>query len=96
VIAVDGNTVRGAKGKGGKAPHLVAALAHGIGAVLWQVARRRSRTRSLNDAQRIRMIYVTTLGVFRYREVSSDSAALTDHDTMRTSTPAREHLEKDT
>ena len=38
VIAVDGKTVRGAKGKNGKAPHLVAALAHGAGAVLGQVA----------------------------------------------------------
>jgi predicted transposase YbfD/YdcC len=38
VIATDGKTVRGAKGKNGKAPHLVAALAHGIGAVLGQVA----------------------------------------------------------
>jgi predicted transposase YbfD/YdcC len=38
VIAVDGKAVRGAKGKNGKAPHLVAALAHGIGAVLGQVA----------------------------------------------------------
>ncbi len=38
VIAVDGKAVRGAKGKDGKAPHLVAALAHGIGAVLGQVA----------------------------------------------------------
>jgi predicted transposase YbfD/YdcC len=38
VIAVDGKSVRGAKGKDGKAPHLVAALAHGIGAVLGQVA----------------------------------------------------------
>ena len=38
VITIDGKTVRGAKGKGGKAPHLVAALAHGIGAVLGQVA----------------------------------------------------------
>ncbi|MFG2245763.1 ISAs1 family transposase [Spirillospora sp. NPDC048823] len=38
VIAVDGKTVRGAKRKGGKAPHLVAALAHGAGAVLGQVA----------------------------------------------------------
>jgi predicted transposase YbfD/YdcC len=38
VIAIDGKTVRGAKKKGGKAPHLVAALAHGIGAVLGQVA----------------------------------------------------------
>src|SRR5213592_2188458 len=37
VIAIDGKTVRGAKRKGGKAPHLVAALAHGIGAVLGQV-----------------------------------------------------------
>jgi hypothetical protein len=38
VIAVDGKTVRGAKNKDGKAPHLVAALAHGIGAVLGHVA----------------------------------------------------------
>jgi DDE_Tnp_1-associated/Transposase DDE domain len=38
VIAIDGKTVRGAKGKDGKAPHLVAALAHGIGTVLGQVA----------------------------------------------------------
>jgi predicted transposase YbfD/YdcC len=38
VIAIDGKTVRGAKDKQGKAPHLVAALAHGIGAVLGQVA----------------------------------------------------------
>jgi predicted transposase YbfD/YdcC len=38
VIAVDGKAVRGAKDKDGKAPHLVAALAHGIGTVLGQVA----------------------------------------------------------
>jgi predicted transposase YbfD/YdcC len=38
VIAIDGKTVRGAKSKNGKAPHLVAALAHGIGTVLGQVA----------------------------------------------------------
>ena len=38
VIAIDGKTVRGAKDKAGKAPHLVAALAHGIGAVLGQAA----------------------------------------------------------
>jgi predicted transposase YbfD/YdcC len=38
VIAIDGKTVRGARDKDGKAPHLVAALAHGIGAVLGQVA----------------------------------------------------------
>ena len=38
MIAIDGKTVRGAKSKEGKAPHLVAALAHGIGAVLGQVA----------------------------------------------------------
>ena len=38
VIATDGKTVRGAKNKEGKAPHLVAALAHGIGAVPGQVA----------------------------------------------------------
>jgi predicted transposase YbfD/YdcC len=38
VIAIDGKAVRGARNKAGKAPHLVAALAHGIGAVLGQVA----------------------------------------------------------
>ncbi len=38
VIAVDGKAVRGAKNKDGKVPHLVAALAHGIGAVLGQAA----------------------------------------------------------
>jgi predicted transposase YbfD/YdcC len=38
VIAIDGKAVRGAKGKDGKAPHLVAALAHGTGAVAGQVA----------------------------------------------------------
>ena len=38
VIAIDGKTVRGAKDKEGKAPHLVAALAHGIGTVLGQAA----------------------------------------------------------
>src|ERR1700745_2269003 len=38
VIAIDGKTVRGARNKDGKAPHLVAALAHGIGAVLGQAA----------------------------------------------------------
>jgi predicted transposase YbfD/YdcC len=38
VIAIDGKTVRGARNKNGKAPHLVAALAHSIGAVLGQVA----------------------------------------------------------
>ena len=38
VIAIDGKTIRGARNKDGKAPHLVAALAHGIGTVLGQVA----------------------------------------------------------
>jgi Transposase DDE domain len=38
VIAIDGKTVRGARNKAGKAPHLVAALAHGVGTVLGQVA----------------------------------------------------------
>jgi predicted transposase YbfD/YdcC len=38
VIAVDGKAGHGAKGRDGKAPHLVAALAHGVGAVLGQVA----------------------------------------------------------
>ncbi len=38
VIAVDGKAVRGARYREEKAPYLVAALAHGIGAVLGQVA----------------------------------------------------------
>ena len=38
VIAVDGKAVRGARDAAGKVPHLVAALAHGIGAVIGQVA----------------------------------------------------------
>jgi Transposase DDE domain len=38
VVAVDGKAVRGARNREEKAPHLVAALAHGIGAVLGQVA----------------------------------------------------------
>jgi len=38
VIAVDGKAVRGAKDQAARAPHLVAALAHGIGAVLGQTA----------------------------------------------------------
>jgi hypothetical protein len=42
VIAVDGKAVRSARTREGKAPHLVAALADGIGAVLGQVAWTRS------------------------------------------------------
>jgi predicted transposase YbfD/YdcC len=38
VIAIDGKTVRGARVGATSAPHLVAALAHGSGAVLGQVA----------------------------------------------------------
>ncbi|MFD4144278.1 ISAs1 family transposase [Streptomyces sp. NPDC058572] len=38
VIAIDGKTVRGARNGDTSAPHLVAALAHGSGAVLGQVA----------------------------------------------------------
>jgi len=38
IIAIDGKTVRGAKSGARKAPHLVAALAHGLGTFLGQVA----------------------------------------------------------
>uniref|UniRef100_A0AAU1ICF0 Transposase family protein n=1 Tax=Streptomyces sp. NBC_00180 TaxID=2903632 RepID=A0AAU1ICF0_9ACTN len=38
VIAIDGKTVRGARGGDSAAPHLVAALAHGSGAVLGQAS----------------------------------------------------------
>ncbi|WP_331751261.1 ISAs1 family transposase (plasmid) [Streptomyces globisporus] len=37
-IAIDGKTLRGARGGGSSAPHLVAAHAHGSGAVLGQIA----------------------------------------------------------
>lgn len=37
IIAIDGKTVRGAKAAGNLAPHLVAALDHGLGVVLGQV-----------------------------------------------------------
>lgn len=37
VIAIDGKTVRGARGGDAPAPHLVAALTHGAGAVLGQL-----------------------------------------------------------
>ena len=47
VIAVDGKTVRGARDKAGKAPHLVAALAHGVGRYSARSPWRRSRTRFL-------------------------------------------------
>jgi hypothetical protein len=47
VIAVDGKAVCGARNGEEMAPHLVAALAHGIGAVLGQVAVTRSPMRSL-------------------------------------------------
>ena len=63
VIAIDGKTVRGARNKTGKAPHLVAALAHGIGAVLGQAAARLGVARQtvLNKVQRgeLNAIYLT-------------------------------------
>ncbi len=43
VIAVDGKAVRGARNKDGKATHLVAALAHGIGIGSGRPCRRPSR-----------------------------------------------------
>jgi hypothetical protein len=46
VIAIDGKTVRGAKNKEGKAPHLVAALAHGIGQSSGRSPSTQNRTRS--------------------------------------------------
>jgi hypothetical protein len=52
VIAIDGKTVRGAKNKNGMAPHLAAALAHGIGAVLGQVTVDENPMRSPSDLLR--------------------------------------------
>ena len=38
MIAIDGKTVRRATPRGGRAPHLVAAITHDTGLVLGQVA----------------------------------------------------------
>jgi hypothetical protein len=38
VLAVDGKTLRGARSRGGTAPHLMACLDHATGTVLAQIA----------------------------------------------------------
>jgi predicted transposase YbfD/YdcC len=49
VIAIDGKTVRGARTKNTTAPHLVAALAHGVGAVLGPVAAKSNEIPAVRD-----------------------------------------------
>lgn len=75
VIAVDGKTVRGARGGDASAPHLTAALAHGSGAVLGQVAVR-ERSNGITAARDL----LETLGL--------DGAVVTT-DVLRTQTPPR-------
>ena len=77
VIAIDGKTVRGAKRKGGKAPHLVAALAHGIGAVLGQVAVN-EKSNEIPAARELLKAFADLAGA-----VLTIDALHTQHDTAR-------------
>jgi predicted transposase YbfD/YdcC len=77
VIAIDGKTVRGAKNKDGKAPHLIAALAHGIGAVLGQVA----VDEKSNEIPAVRELLKTFAGLAS--AVITIDAMHTQHDTAQ-------------
>jgi predicted transposase YbfD/YdcC len=77
VIAIDGKTVRGAKNKDGKAPHLVAALAHGIGAVLGQVAVD-AKSNEIPAARELLKAFASLAGV-----VITIDALHTQHDTAQ-------------
>lgn len=77
VIAIDGKTVRGAKSGTRKAPHLVAALAHGIGAVLGQVA----ADEKSNEIPAVRELLKALAGLAG--AVITIDAMHTQHDTAR-------------
>ena len=77
VIAIDGKAIRGAKDKNGKAPHLVAALAHGIGAVLGQVA----VSEKSNEIPAVRELLKAFAGPAR--AVLTMDAMHTQHDTAQ-------------
>ena len=77
VIAADGKTVRGAKSKNGKAPHLVAALVHGTGAVLGQVA----ADAKSNEIPAVRELLKAFTGLAG--AVFTIDAMHTQHDTAR-------------
>ena len=77
VIAIDGKTVRGARDKNGKAPHLVAALAHGIGAVLGQVAVD-AKSNEIPAVRDLLMAFADLAGA-----VITIDAMHTQHDTAR-------------
>jgi hypothetical protein len=66
VIAVGGKAVRGARNREEKAPHLVAALAQGIGAVLGRSPWTRSPLRSPPSGNRLHWVRDVT-----YREDQS-------------------------
>ena len=77
VIEIDGKAVRGTKSKDGKAPHLVAALAHGIGAVLGQVA----ADAKSNEIPAVRELLKAFVGLAG--AVITIDAMHTQHDTAR-------------
>jgi DDE_Tnp_1-associated len=77
VIAIDGKAVRGAKNKDGKAPHLVAALAHGIGAVLGQVAVD-AKSNEIPAARELLKAFASLTAV-----VITNDALHTQHDTAQ-------------
>jgi predicted transposase YbfD/YdcC len=77
VIAVDGKAVRGARGKGGAAPRLAAALAHGIGAVLGQVAVD-ARSNEIPAVRELMKAFADLAGA-----VFTIDALHTQHDTAR-------------
>jgi predicted transposase YbfD/YdcC len=77
VISIDGKTVRGAKRKGGKAPHLVAAPAHGIGAVLGKVAVN-EKSNEIPAARELLKAFADLAGA-----VLTIDALHTQHDTAR-------------
>jgi predicted transposase YbfD/YdcC len=77
VIAIDGKTVRGAKDETGKVPHLVAAVAHGIGAVLGQVA----VTAKSNEIPAVRELLKAFTGLAG--AVITIDALHTQHDTAK-------------
>jgi predicted transposase YbfD/YdcC len=72
-----GKAVRGARGKDGKAPHLVAALAHGMGAVLGQAAAD-ARSNEIPAVRELLQAFADLAGV-----VVTIDALHTQHDTAQ-------------
>jgi predicted transposase YbfD/YdcC len=79
VIAIDGKTVRGARGATTAAPHLVAAFDHGSGSILGQVA----TAAKSNEIPAVR----TLLGGF---DLAADGGVVVTVDAMHTQTDTAE------